>query len=130
LVLIGTSDLELVLAAYTVVLAAGVTLAVTTFWLYSGASPALQSGELHVAVMLAVPPETAVTVAVSDELVDASTVATAVEEDPQVSVGAIDFPALSTTSAVTLWVFGGVSEKDVCEPLVSCTDMLATAHVV
>ncbi len=44
LVLMGTNCLELVLAAYTVALTDGVTLAVTTFWLYSAASPILQVG--------------------------------------------------------------------------------------
>ena len=80
--------------------------------------------------MLAVPPATAVTVAVLEVPVAATAVATAVDEDPQVRLGAMGCPAMSMTSAVTFCVLGTVSEKDVPEPPDWCTAMLATGQVV
>src|SRR5271165_6749427 len=99
-VLMGTRDVESVLAANTLVDVLPVTVAVTTFWLYCAGTLMLQSGKLQVAVMEAVPGATAVMVAGLFPVVPLATVAVALTDELQVRLGRIYWPALSYTSAV------------------------------
>jgi hypothetical protein len=131
-VLIGTRVVELVLAAYTLVVVLPVTVAVTTFRLYwavtvyCGGAPGnvlLQPGGLQVAVIDAVPGATAVRTPGLLPAVPAVAETLALDDEAQVRGGLMYCPALSKTSAVSGCVPPLLKVNEVFEELASCTRM-------
>ena len=102
-------------------------LTVTRFWPYWAPTFRLQSGVLHVAVMMAVPGATEVMVALLVPLAKA-TVTLPRGLEPQLRTGVMATPLVSITSAVKACVPPVESVNDVPELLASWMWMEATGH--
>ena len=89
----------------------------------------LQFGGLHEAVIDAVPGATAVIVAGLLPVVPVTTVALAVDDDAQLSVGLMDCPALSNTSAVSICVPPLLRVNEVLLEAASCTRIETAGQV-